>query len=170
MNKIALIDLETTGLDPQKHEIIEIGCALFDLGNESEPDTFEVKIHPLRIADADSTALRINGYNKEEWADAYMLRNALLLLNEFVGEAYFMSYNATFDWPFIVKAYHDSHLKDPFHYHRLDILTLAWDRLPTGAFLSLKKVCEHFDIPPEPQVHRALNGALAAHKVFRKLK
>lgn len=168
--KIAIIDLETTGLLPDKHEIIEIGCALFDLGSASDPDTFEVKIHPMRIKDADPTALRINGYNKEEWAEAFTLRNALLLLNEFIGEAYFMSYNATFDWPFLVKAYQETGLRDPFHYYRLDILTLAWAALPPGAFLSLKKVCEHFEIPPEPQVHRALNGALAAHKVFRKLK
>jgi DNA polymerase III epsilon subunit-like protein len=61
-------------------------------------------------------------------------------------------------------------MADPFHYHRLDLLTLAWDRLPPGAFLSLKKVCERLDIPPEPDLHRALAGALSAFKVLKKLK
>ncbi len=171
MNKIALIDLETTGLSPEKHEIIEIGCVLFNPYTPKDPETFEVKVHPTDLASADSEALRINGYKKEDWEDAFTLRNALMLLNGFVGhDVYFMSYNVTFDWAFVEKAYTKVGIPDPFHYHRLDLLTLAWDRLPSGAFLSLKKVCQQLGIEPEPNIHRALGGAVSAYQVFQKIK
>ncbi len=167
MRDIIIVDLETTGLDSEKHEIIEIGAVKINAG-----ETFEVKIHPMRIKDADPKALQVNGYKKENWSEAFMPKLGLMLFNEFVGdnEPYFMSYNATFDWGFLQKAYADHKTKVPFHYHRLDLMTIAWDRLPDGAALSLKKVCEYLALSPEPSVHQALNGALCALEVYKKLK
>jgi len=166
MPNIIILDLETTGLDPFKHEILEIGAV-----NVATGETFECKVHPLRIKEADPKALEINGYNKAEWEEAFLLPNALKLLNEFVGisQPYFMAYNASFDLSFLEKAYQDCALPWPFHYHKLDLLTMAWDILEKGLSLSLKNVASVLGIPPEPAVHRALAGALCAYQVYKKL-
>lgn len=164
MNLI-IIDCETTGLDPQKHEIIEIGAI-----RVSTSETFEVKIYPLRIKEADPIALRINGYDKEGWKEAYMPSNALKLLSEFAGkDAYMMAYNVSFDRAFLEKAYKDYNLPYPFHYHHLDLLTLAWEHLPPGSPLSLKNVAGAFGVPSELPIHRALGGAQCAYQVLKKI-
>lgn len=165
-----IVDLETTGLDSSKHEIIEIGCV-----NTSNGETFECKVHPLHLSDADPKALEINGYKHEDWEDAFLLPNALKLLGQFVtcGEEksspHFMSYNASFDWPFLQQAYARTGIRDPFHYHHLCLLTLAWNWQGKPESLSLKNVSLALGIPPEPEVHRAINGALTAYKVFKFL-
>lgn len=166
MKSIIIIDLETTGLDPQKHEIIEIGAVRAGTG-----ETFEVKVSPERPGDSDPDALRVNGYKEEDWIDAPTLKEALTLLNEFVGDDYphFMAYNATFDWTFLQKAYHDCDLAIPFDYRKLDLLTLAWAHKPHFGKLNLGYVCNSLGIRPEPGVHRALNGAVCAHEVLKKI-
>ena len=163
---IVIIDLETTGLDPAKHEILEIGAVKVDTG-----ETFECKVHPLHIKEADPKALEINGYKKEDWEEAFLLPNALKLLNEFLGKdtVYLMTYNITFDWGFLREAYESTGIKAPFHYHKLDLLTLAWSKLPPGSSLSLKNVSSILGLDPEPPVHRALNGAMKAKEVYEKL-
>lgn len=160
-----IIDLETTGLDPFKHEIIEIGAIDVDTG-----ETFEVKVHPIRIKEAEPEAMRVNGFDAEEWAnEAFMLTNALYLLNQFVGNGRpaVMGYNVSFDRAFLERAYVESHMKYPFHYLHLDLMTLAWYRFRKT--LSLKNVCEALDIEPEANVHRALAGAKCAYEVYKKL-
>lgn len=164
MNLI-IIDLETTGLYPQTHEIIEIGAVRVSSG-----ETFEVKVQPHNIEDADPVALHINGYDKEKWRDASTLPAALKLLSDFVGkDAYLMAYNVSFDRSFLEKAYKDCNLPYPFHYHHLDLLTLAWEHLPLGSPLSLKYVASALGVPPEPEIHRALAGAQCAYEVLKKL-
>lgn len=166
MKDIIIVDLETTGLSPEKHEIIEIGAV-----NVTTGETFECKVHPLHISTADSKALEINGYKHEDWADAFLLPNALKLLNQFIGagKPYFMAYNASFDWSFLQSAYAHTGISDPFHYHHLDLMTLAWFMLPKQTSLSLKNVCLTLEIDSENVIHRALAGALKAKTVFDKL-
>ena len=96
-----ILDLETTGRDPQKHEILEIGCI-----NTSNGETFEVKVRPLHIKDAEPEALVVNGYNEKDWEDSFLLPHALMLLSEFVGKDVprMMAYNVSFDRAFLEKA------------------------------------------------------------------
>jgi DNA polymerase III epsilon subunit-like protein len=163
---IFIIDIETTGLDPQKNEILEIGAV-----NVSTQETFEVKVRPLHIKDADTEALAINGYNEPEWEDSFLLPHALALLSQFVGGGFprMMSYGVSFDRAFLEKAYKDCNLPYPFHYQHLDLFTLAWFKLPQSERFSLRETCSRLGIEPEPAIHRALAGAQCAYQVFTKL-
>lgn len=164
MTPIAIIDVETTGLNPLIHEIIEIGCVV----PGKEP--FSVKVMPVNLTVMEAEALEVNGFSEEEWQDAYTLKRALELLTEYVPTgSYLMAYNATFDWSFLQAAYHKTGVAVPFHYHRLDLLTLAWAKLPKGAKLSLSTVCVALGIEAEPVVHRALGGAKCAYQIYQKL-
>ena len=166
-NNILIVDIETTGLLPEKHEIIEIGAV-----NASTGETFEVKVYPLHIKEAQPEALKVNGYNKKDWEDAFLLPNALKLFSQFIGDnrPMMVAYNISFDRAFLEKAYKDCGMVYPFHYHHLDLLTLAWDRhWNRTACTSLKNLCTALNIPPEPPIHRAGTGAQKAFEVYKTL-
>ncbi|MBP6912721.1 MAG: hypothetical protein KBB86_02185 [Candidatus Pacebacteria bacterium] len=82
-HRLAFIDVETTGLNPDKHELIQIGIVLADQTWEGDKvtlkhvDEIELKIKPERISDADPQALRVNGYTPAEWIFAYSLPEAM---------------------------------------------------------------------------------------------
>lgn len=165
-----ILDLETSGLDSETHEIIEIAAVNAETGEE-----FEVKVHPLHLDRADPKALEVNGYRKEDWDEAFLLPNALKLLSEFVGggevsspqATMVMAYNVSFDRSFLERAYRMCSLPYPFHYHHLDLMTLVWAEMKTT--LSLKSACLANGIPPEADVHRALGGARSAYQLYKKI-
>lgn len=169
-DKIAFVDLETTGLNPHTDEIIEIGVLVYDL-KEKTVKEHEVKIRPLYPERMDPKALEVNGYTEKGWKDAVTLDEGLRQLEEICGGATFLAWNATFDWSFLEKAYHDTGLEIPFHYHRICVMSIAWAKVPKEKVqgYSLKTICAYLGIAPEPKVHRALNGAKKAAQVYMRL-
>ena len=167
--KVAIVDLETTGLDAYKHEIIDIGAIIFDSKNPSDHTIIDCKVKPQHIENAEPAALKVNGYNAEEWKDALPLDDALQLMLQKASGAIFVSYNVTFDWSFIAEAYKKSPIRNPFNYHKFCLMTLAWARVPGARSLKLRDICLLMDIPPEPEVHKALNGAKRAFELYRKI-
>ena len=106
--KLAFIDLETTGLSPKKHEILEIGYILAEqVPQEGRGpvlrilETFDTKVAPERIGEADPTALKINGYNEEGWRGAMPLEKALRYLAEKTSGAIVVGHNVDFDLGFL---------------------------------------------------------------------
>lgn len=85
-------------------------------------------------------------------------------------DAVFASFNVSFDWAFIKHAFRTTNVSNLMDYHRLDILTLAW--AAGGSALerfNLQALCNYFGVPPEPDPHRALNGAETALALLKKL-
>lgn len=162
--KLIFLDLETTGLDPRTHEIIEIAAVGLDDG-----PVFSVKVQPLSLGAADPESLRVNGYKPEDWGDAVLLPQALAQLSAYVGtdRPLMAGYNIGFDMAFLEAAYRSCEMEFPFHYRSIDVHTLVWDRFQQS--LSLRNASLAFDLAPEPSVHRALNGALCAYQVYKKL-
>lgn len=174
MKKISMIDVETTGLDAQKHEIIEIGLVVF----ESEApfkilSTFNTKVKPEHPETGSVRAFEVNGYNEEEWKDAPTLAEALIEISKIdeVGGSIFAAYNATFDWSFTQEAYRKTEIPCPFSYHRLDLFTIAWMGIKHDGMSSwkLKSVCEKLGITPESEIHRAVSGAQKGYEVYSVL-
>ena len=169
--KLAFVDLETTGLDPLKHEIIEIGMVVVDDSDFTIIDQVNIKVKPEHPELGEPAAFKVNGYSEEEWDDAMTLHQAMIHLSEHADKATFLAYNATFDWAFIHVALEKTGHANPFHYHRIDVLSVAWARIPHDKMQSwaLKACCAYLHIPREPQIHRALNGAMCAYQVYREL-
>lgn len=168
---LALIDLETTGLDPETHEIIEIGLVVCDSKNFTILDEWDIKIKPEHPETGHPKAFEVNGYNEEEWKDAVDLRTGMDWLARKVKGATMMSYNISFDQGFLQAAFKKTGILDPMSYHRLDLLTLAWSKIPQTRISSwsLKNVCTHLGITPEAVVHRGAAGAGKAFEVYRAL-
>ncbi len=49
---VAFVDLETTGLDPSRHDIIEIGIVRVDARTLEVLDEYEVLVAPERLGEA----------------------------------------------------------------------------------------------------------------------
>lgn len=62
--RIAFVDVETTGTDPTRHELLEIGCVVVSPDLQTITRTLSVRVIPTRIYDADPEALAIAGYDE----------------------------------------------------------------------------------------------------------
>lgn len=167
--KVCIIDLETTGTDASRHEIIEIGAVIFDSAFPKYVHTFDMKVKPVHLETGDPGAFKVNGYVKEEWENAHSLQFALQALQQVAHGCVFMAYNVCFDWSFIEAGYKTVGLRNPFNYHKLCLMTYAWAKMPQATSLKLRDMCTALGIAPEPEVHRALNGAKRAFEVYKKL-
>lgn len=175
---LAFLDVETTGLDPQKHEVIQVGVVIAkqiprsgNMGPMLEiVDEFEIKIKPERIEDAEEEALRVNGYDESEWMFAPDLKNAMEFLAKKLEGSIQVSHNLTFDAAFIEKSFERAGLENTMARYKLDTISIAFARLynrPDVKF-SLKYLCDLFQIKNE-NAHTALADAKALYHVYKKM-
>ncbi len=176
-HNLAFVDIETTGLNPDKHEIIQIGCIIARQEWSSKGlilehlDEFELKIKPERITDADPQALRVNGYEPAEWVFAYTLPEAMKLFAEKTKGSIFVAHNACFDFGFIDKAFRITEIENTMHYHKLDTISMAFAKFGHDDTLdrfSLRNLCQHFNIENK-NAHTALSDARALYQVYEKM-
>ena len=93
------IDIETSGLDPDFHEILEIACIKIEPNGKKQ--TYYTKIHPMNIEIANTKALEINGYNPKDWRDASYPPEVAEKLETFLSGAMLIGHNIKFDVAFI---------------------------------------------------------------------
>lgn len=168
---LAITDLEMTGLDSTKHEIVEMGLVVVDQKTWEVTDTLDLKVKPDHLETADPEALVVNGYRTEDWQDAVDLKTAVEQYVAKTKNAVFCAYNITFDWAFLEAAFKKTGIKDTMDYHRIDIPSIAWAKMQgKGASqVRLSSMARYFGIPEEPKVHRAINGAMLAYEVLKRL-
>jgi len=167
---LVFIDLEFTGLDPNVHEILEIGCVLVD------PDlqvikTFETKTIPEHSETADPASLVMNGYSEEKWKNAVPLKNALEELNQLAKDAMFAGWNISSDWLFLDKGFQRFEINPIFDYHFIDAMSIAYVKFlhtDKPESLRLRNMAEYYGIEMG-ETHGALEDATATYKIFKKL-
>ena len=116
-------------------------------------------------------AKSVNGYNARDWKDAVGLKEAMQSYAALSKDGLFLAYNVAFDWSFIADGFRKTGVKNLMDYHRLDIPSLAYDKLALKGLekLSADAVSVFLGLPPEVRPHRALNGAMQAYNIFTKL-
>lgn len=162
-----VVDIETTGLNPQEHQMVSVGALNLDTGA-----TFyqECRIYPEdRI---DPIALKINGFT-EEYIRNNSLQSPVELYEYFVvwaGKSKMLgSCNISFDLSFLKKVHYLSgkEYRDfPFR-RNIDLYSVYFAK--TGDVGSLKHICTKLGIEPEPEIHNALTGAEKAAECFKIL-
>ncbi len=153
---LVFVDVETTGLDPKKHEIIEIAAIRRTFDRKLVAAT-SMKIRPSRLQDADLGALLVNGYSPKGWEEAGSLLEALTRFSAIVELAdqpgpILVGHNVGFDRSFIAAAYEAEHLPPPAaDYHSIDTASLAWSLCAQGLIerVKLEVVCDFFGISNE---------------------
>lgn len=105
MDIIAAIDIETTGLDPIYHDIIEIAIQPLTDKFEIEPDIkpFVARIRARRPAHASQKAMEVNGLDLNDGCDyADMMQHLNTWLSEYdIGKIQPLGQNVDFDRAFI---------------------------------------------------------------------
>lgn len=169
---LAFIDMEMTGLDPERHEITEIGLVLASQPDFTILDEWEVKVQPKHIETADPEALELNGYDPAVWkAEAVSLEEALTTFIEKTEGAVMVAQNVSGDVMFLQKALHQTGLEERMDYHRMDSLSLAFGLLyanPDVQRFSLRNLAKHLDIENK-NAHTALSDARTTFEIVRKL-
>ncbi|MGD0977307.1 MAG: 3'-5' exonuclease [Minisyncoccia bacterium] len=169
---LAITDTETTGLDAQIHEIIEIGLIVVDQQSFKILDKLDVKVKPVHIKTGVKKALEFTGYNEKDWKKAWDLEEVMKIYAEKTKDAIFTAQNTYSDWAFINEAFKLTGVEDPMDYHRLDLFSIGWakrDKFPDMTKFSLSSMCKYFGIEVEPIPHRAMNGAKKELEVLKHL-
>jgi DNA polymerase-3 subunit epsilon len=176
-HRLAFIDAETTGLDPEKHEIIQLGIVLVEQKWDNGAPSFEIleeteiKAKPEHLGTADNVALRINGYNEADWALAYSLKEAMTIFAEKTKDAIMVGHNVAFDFCFVNKAFLITGVENKMHYHKLDTISIAFAKLHLNESVdrfSLQFLCDYFKIENK-RAHTALADARATFELYKKL-
>ena len=152
------LDLETTGLDPSRDEIIEIGAVKFR-GNEVV-DTFHTMVKPYRPLPYRIQIL--TGLTPLDVEAAPPLAVVLGTLVSFLGNHPIIGQNAAFDLSFLSQK--GVSLENRIY----DTLELATILLPTLSDYRLSTIAEELGIS-SPIHHRALPDATTAKDVFLAL-
>jgi DNA polymerase III epsilon subunit family exonuclease len=177
-HNLAFIDVETTGLNSDLHEIIELGVVLVrQIPEEGKGPALEVvgeyeyKIIPEQLFNADPESLKINGYAPEKWADAKPLKEVMEDFVKRTQGASFVAHNIVMDVAFMNRAFERSGVKNLMHYHKIDTISLAFAKLyhnPKVEKFSLRFLCEYFGIKNE-NAHTALSDARATFELYKRL-
>lgn len=169
-HNLAFIDIETTGLDVIKHEIIEIGCVIVT-PKLKVIEKFELKIKPRKIKNAVPISLKITHYNKKDWKNAYSREEAMRILSEKAKDCIMVGQNVSFDSGFLGYSFAKLKIKNNMHYHKLDTISIAWAKLNKKnniTHFSLREMCKYFGIENK-NPHSALSDAYATYELYKKL-
>lgn len=156
-------DLETTGLSPEKDEIIEIGAVKVAEGKVV--GRFSRFIKPDEPIS--SLVEGLTGISNDMVADAgptdWIIYDFLEFCEEYPVIGHNLMFDYRFTWRYAKKYYMD------FNKEGLDTLKIARTVLADLPSKSLGNLCEHYGIV-NASAHRAYHDALATAKLYQTLK
>lgn len=157
MNDILFVDVETTGLSPERHHIWEV--ALLDTIGGPVLDT-QIRLDPMNIRDAEEDALRIGRFHSRYDGDraANSLHAAQVIARRTEGKV-LAGFNPWFDANFLREFLHEHELAPAWDYRLLDVTTYAAGRLGLDLPSSSRTICEALGIPKTGEEHTALGDA-----------
>lgn len=161
MNDLIFLDTETTGLDPELHDVWELAWAV----NDGE---IEAAIVPHSIVKADPKALSMNGYYKRvHYVDQGM--NVDILVREMLEGNTLVCANPTFDRMMLRKRWG----YEPYHYRSIDVESMAlvvfdWDR-PRGLKDVAAELRDRKHAVPEPD-HSAAKDVEVLRACYHALR
>lgn len=151
-------DLETTGLDPERDSIIEIGAVRFR-GSRVE-DEWSTLVNPGRPLDP--VIKDLTGITDEMLTNAPRLAQVIQDFQDFAGDCIVLGHNVRFDLSFLQP-------KGIFQHNLgLDTYTIASVLLPSAGRYNLAGLASALAVPVMTS-HRALEDAHTTRQVFLRL-
>jgi len=174
-----VIDIETTGVDYNRHSAISIGALEF----ENPSNAFYIEFKPWLGAEIDPEALDINGLNINNIVLTH--NDGLSRFNEWVlelKERTPVGQNiGQFDMRFLFTSYNKAGFHWPFGHRVIDLHSIIYyenlklrrktpiDDSTRCSALSSKKIFEFAGLPPEPKPHNSLTGAKMVAEVMSRI-
>lgn len=170
---IVVMDVETCGLDPEKHGVVEFAAVRFEMGMPVK--RFGTLVDPCMPIPAEAS--EIHGIKDEDVDGKPTLAQAIIEAAPLLVGAYPAAYNASFDRSFILPALDDGPSVFPKaltfdpDWPWLDPLVMVRkfdSRVPGKGRHKLAASCERHGIPLN-EAHRAQDDAEAAGRLMFKL-
>jgi DNA polymerase III subunit epsilon len=162
--EFAVVDVETTGLAPGRHRIIEVGAVIVARGQSGE--SFSKLINPGRSIPQFIT--RFTGISQAMVARSARADRVLPHLAEFIGDRPIVGHNIGFDLSFLNFEADRFGLALGFAESGIDTITLARRYLTGLRRTRLDSVAAALHVPAAGR-HRALPDALLTARVFALL-
>ena len=158
------LDLETTGLSPDKDRVIEIGAVKYHEGKRGEQYSCLVRIGmplPERIT-------KLTGITQEMLAEGVSEQEAVMGFFKFASDMpILLGHNISFDYSFLKVA--AVRWEQEFERRGLDTLQFARILHLEMESRSLASLCAHYKID-QGHAHRAVDDAVAAHDLYAALQ
>lgn len=157
-----VLDTETTGLDPSKNRIVEIG-AIELMNHVPTGRHFHKYINPEMDIPAEAT--NVHGITNERVAKEPVFAEIAAEFIEFAGDAKFVIHNAEFDMGFLNAEFARLGFEKMPMSRAIDTVRMARQKFP-GSPASLDALCKRFEID---NTHRTLHGALLDADLLAKV-
>ncbi len=177
------LDTETNGLNPFKHDLLEIAFVIVDAATGERLDVFQaiLQLSATEWAMSDSSSLKVNAFTWEEIAHGQSKEEVATAIETLFkrrqvrrGQAVFICQNPSFDRAFFNHLFpveKQEILNWPYHW--LDLASMYWiyaisqgknhanqELMPWVTGYSKDKIAVSFGLPHEEKPHRAMNGVL----------
>lgn len=164
----AFIDIETTGLDPNKHEIWEIACLLRMPDGKEETCSYFLDLHHQETAS--SEALILSGFHDRYPAgNSIPIDTAFELFKNFTKNAAIFGLNPCFDIGFLrATAIREKIIFQPeWFYTIVDIKSFAAGALGISPLISSNKLAERLGVRTErADRHSALGDCYYSAEIY----
>jgi CRISPR-associated protein Cas2 len=163
-NTYLVVDVETTGLQPDKDEIIEIGAIKV---TEGTSEIYQALIRTSVMIPQNIE--RLTGITNELLVrEGRELEAVIKEFREFAGELPFVSHNIAFDMNFLRKAYEKCSLSAPNNLC-IDTLRMARKLLDDPRDYKLGTLMKYFDME-QSNLHRGVGDCSATVLLYDKLR
>ncbi len=177
---LLLIDIESTGLDVSRHEIIQLAAILLDKKTLKEKRNFNSYIKPMNWVSRDHVAMAINKIDYEQIKNAQPVAKVIKsFVKTFPGKVTLANYGGNLDTVFLPAAFKKASVSYPYDYNTLNIWVLAYVYMIKMKKLGNKQKYHGFNIPdilktaqiplPKGQLHDALVDCRAEAEILRHI-
>jgi DNA polymerase III alpha subunit (gram-positive type) len=164
MSRLAFVDLETSGLDPLTHEIIEAAVIVDEDGVVTAE--FECSL-PFDEAKAHPRALEVNGWGKREFPPQMKPSEAAARIAALTDGAFFVGNCPWFDDAFLKALFRQHDVAPSWHYHLVDVENLIAGKLGLVPPWDSETVSAAVGIPVPADQHGAMPDARWSRDLYR---
>lgn len=163
MRALVFLDIETTGLDPDKHEAWEIAFA-----HEHGPVESAVLVHSLKTADP--KALELNGYFQRFPNGARSTGPIVdIQVRQALTGVTIVAANPSFDVDFLYRRWGVA----PWHHRKIDVETMAYTVLQYDEMKGMKDISEDLrgmGFAVDQPDHTAAGDVIALRQCYQWLR
>ncbi len=161
-SQYAVVDVETTGLDPRRNRVVQIAVALLD-----PEGRLERQWHTLVNPRQDPGPVHVHGLTREQLAAAPLFAEVAPRLNQLLAGRVLVAHNADFDYSFLAAEAARARHRLPTT-HRLCTIDLARSLAVPVPDFRLSSLAEHYGITQQ-RAHDARDDTRVLAEVFTRL-